>query len=314
MSFPSPIHTLIQNKLKHISLKDLQALSRDISKTYHEGTDLQTRAISSEDQACVYVAVRLPATYAVIKAVLAEFPKDVSVSSIMDMGTGPGTLLWAACAHFQDLQQITGIENNSYMLKLAKDFASLFSPPCTLVQKNILDLKDLDPHDLVTLSYVLSELPEKTLFQALDFALGSAIKGLILIDTGTPKGFEVIRKARAYLIEKGIYCYAPCGHEAPCPMIGKDWCHFSTRLNRNPLHQQIKEGTLNWEDEKYSYLIALKEHYLPRGHRILKKPMKNKGHIVLDLCSEQGVMRQIISKKEKSYKDVKKMNWGDIFP
>lgn len=313
MSIPIPFYTLIQNRLKHLPLKDLQALSRDISKAYHGGTHLQTPAISSEDQAYVYAAVRLPATYAVTHAVLDQLPQELSVGSILDMGTGPGTLLWAACMRFQDLHEITGIENNPHMLNLAKVLASLFPTPCTLIQKNILDLKDSAPHDLVTLSYVVSELPEKALFQTLDFALNSATKGLILIDTGTPKGFEVIRKARTYLIERGAYCYAPCGHEAPCPMTGKDWCHFSARLNRNPLHQQIKGGTLNWEDEKYSYLIVLKKYLPPAGPRILKKPLKHKGHIVLDLCSESGITRQIISKKETSYKDAKKDDWGGIF-
>lgn len=303
---------IIQEKLKHLSLKDIQDFSHEITQNYRMGKDLQNTTISSKDQALVYAAVRLPATSAVIQAVFSQLPEDLFMTSILDMGTGPGTLLWAAYDYFPEIIQLTGIENNPHMLSIVQDLASHFDVSCTLIQQNILDLKNSLPHDVVTLSYVLSELPQQIMTNVLDFAWDSGTKGVILIDAGTPKGFEVIRKSRQYLVEKGAYCYAPCGHEAPCPMAGKDWCHFRTRLIRDPLHQKIKQGTLNWEDEKYSYLIALKNDHLPKGERILKNPIKNKGHVVLDVCSKNGIVRKTISKKDLQYRVAKKLDWGDM--
>jgi len=314
LTLPPFITNCFQKQLAHLSLRDLQFLSREITHAYQGDAVLKKKAISSLEQAWVYAAVRLPATYAVIQTVFSELPEELIIHSILDMGTGPGTLLWGACTYFQELKSITGIEINPYMLVLAQKLAVNFQISCELIQKNLLDLKECLPHDLVTLSYVLSELPSQGLIPVLEAAWNTASQGLILIDTGTPKGFEVIKKARTYFIEKGGYCYAPCGHEAACPMTSPDWCHFSVRLNREPLHQRIKQGTMGWEDEKYSYLILLKNSFPPKGQRILKKPLKNKRHLILEVCQETGVMLKPFSKRDAAYKDVRKLQWGGLLP
>ncbi|MDC0349255.1 small ribosomal subunit Rsm22 family protein, partial [Alphaproteobacteria bacterium] len=138
---------------------------------------------------------------------------------------------------------------------------------------------------------------------------------LIITEPGTPEGFQTILKARSLLSELGAFFVAPCGHNAPCPLEKeeKDWCHFSQRFERESFHKVIKKGHLNYEDEKFSYLIATKDPFTVEGRRILKKPQKDKGYIKFDLCTSGKIDKRVCSKsKNKDYKDLKRKKWGEI--
>lgn len=42
--------------------------------------------------------------------------------------------------------------------------------------------------------------------------------------------------------------------------MGEDsWCHFTQRMQRIPVQMQAKANTsINWEDEKFSYVVLTK--------------------------------------------------------
>ena len=95
-------------------------------------------------------------------------------------------------------------------------------------------------------------------------------------------------------------------------MAGGDWCHFAARLARSSTHRQAKGGTLGYEDEKFSYVIMSKNENGFSGARILRHPIKNKGHVSLKLCTQEGLCERTISKKDKElYKKARKLEWGD---
>ena len=83
---------------------------------------------------------------------------------------------------------------------------------------------------------------------------------LVLVEPGTPAGFQHILDARTALAAEGARFIAPCPHEGPCPMRTgartDDWCHFSVRVPRTRRHRQLKGGSLGYEDEKFAYLVA----------------------------------------------------------
>ena len=39
-------------------------------------------------------------------------------------------------------------------------------------------------------------------------------------------------------------------------MAGDDWCHFSQRLARSRDHMLLKDASVPFEDERYSYVVA----------------------------------------------------------
>lgn len=98
-------------------------------------------------------------------------------------------------------------------------------------------------------------------------------------------------------------------------MSEQDWCHFSTRLQRSKIHMNMK-GSLPYEDEKYSYLIACKTPTNNRPtSRIVKHPKESKGMLELDLCNAQGLTHHKITKRDgEIYKQARKANWGDNWP
>lgn len=98
-------------------------------------------------------------------------------------------------------------------------------------------------------------------------------------------------------------------------MAGGDWCHFSARVERSSLHRRLKGGTLGHEDEKFSYVAATKHAFPFPASRVLREPVRHSGHVILKLCTEEGVKQPTISKKMgELYKQARKVEWGDVFP
>ena len=235
--------------------------------------------------AAAYLEVRFPATQAVLKRVIEEAPPG---QSLLDFGAGPGCDL--------DYATITRVEHNPHIFKIGKKRHPK--------DEWLTDLPKI-PHDLVLASYSLGESP-----QSLD-ALWSLTKiALIIIEPGTPQGYQNILSFRSQIIEQGGFVKAPCPHENPCP-LQKGWCHFGTTVQRTQKHRLLKSGTLGWEEEKYSFVILTREKP-ERYSRILHVPQKRKGHLKLTLCQEDGINECTFTKKEERYKEFKKKRWGDF--
>ena len=114
-------------------------------------------------------------------------------------------------------------------------------------------------YDLVLISYALGELLADVRARVLDAAwrATSADGALVIVEPGTPRHFQGVLDARTWLLTHGATIAAPCPHAAACPMAAAgDWCHFSARVPRTKEHRRLKAGSLSYEDEKFSYLIA----------------------------------------------------------
>jgi hypothetical protein len=87
---------------------------------------------------------------------------------------------------------------------------------------------------------------------------------------------------------------------------------MQTKLNKS----------VNFSDEKYSYLVAAKAPFSDTNmvvadmerHRVLKQPMKKGGHVVIDTCSQKGEYAQItVARSHGSdvYRSARKAYAGD---
>jgi ribosomal protein RSM22 (predicted rRNA methylase) len=319
MILPDPLQNAIADELLLSSTKRLSQAREELSERYRNRS-LDKQFMTSEAHRNSYLVSRLPATFAVVHRVLNEIKTqspNTPINSLLDLGAGPGTAMWAAQEIFSELHQINLIEFDSHLIKIGQRLASKSTISCLEKAKwhqgNLENDLELPKSDIITLSYCIGELKESAWLPLLERCWRATGQFLVIIEPGTPMGFERIRQFRSALLAKGAHLLAPCPHANVCPMSKGDWCHFSARVQRSALHRQIKEGALGHEDEKFSYLIFSKVKHPHCSDRVLRHPIKRSGHILFTLCTESGLNQKTISKKTpEPYKTAKEVNWGDI--
>ncbi|HKU54304.1 MAG TPA: small ribosomal subunit Rsm22 family protein [Rhizomicrobium sp.] len=321
--------------LDGVSRKELAAAAQKLSAGYRRGATSQ--AILTPVDAAAYAVARMPATTAACAAVFARLAGAMpgfTPASLLDVGAGTGAASWAAIGQWAGITSVTMLDHNPALRALARKLADSGALAAAeilsgdlRVERRISNLEK--GADLVVASYVLAELPEeKAAATAVDL-WQSAGFALALIEPGTPDGFARIRSARAALIAAGAHVAAPCTHDALCPVTGrsarasgsdqqKDWCHFSQRLPRSRDHMLLKDASVPFEDERYSYVAVTREKVSSgaRIHdsRILAPPLETKPGLTFKLCDEDGLRAQFVAARDKdAYRRVRKRGWGDLF-
>src|SRR5262249_9504776 len=306
MQLPLELRQAIEEEASRSPGRLLQASSESLSRGYRFAPVPRARLVSSENDRIAYLATRLPATYAATRQVAAEILAripDLEIKSVLDLGSGPGVASWAAAESFAGLDRITLVDGDLDFIELGKRLACHSSNPALREagwhNADISVLDDYPPHDVVFLSYVIGELSSSGLEQIVRRAWSAAAKAIAIIEPGTPAGFSRILAARQELIAAGAAIAAPCPHQAECPMSGSDWCHFSARVERTSLHRRAKSGRLPYEDEKYSYVVGARLAVERAPARVIRHPMKLKGHVRLDLCGNGGLSKKTVPRSNK---------------
>lgn len=309
MQLPEELQQAIEQLISPSST--LQKASASLTQDYKAG---RSSPFDETAKRLAYLGTRMPATYAAAYRVLQEIPPDppFAFEHLLDLGAGPATASWAACALFPQLKKITLIERSQEAIELGKKLAAHCSHPA-LRQALWLHQSLSEPlpaADAAIIAYALGELdnPHDLIERCF-----RNVSLLILIEPGTPKGFSLIRSVRQQLLQLQAHPLAPCPHTLPCPIQGTDWCHFSARIERSRLHRLLKEGALNYEDEKFSYLIMAKQPTSFSAHRIIRRPHKGSGHVRLTLCTREGtISEKVITRKEKeAYRKARDAVWGE---
>ena len=313
-SLPAALKARIAALLDGVSRNDLASRAAAISAAYRVG-DASAATITDEASVIAYVVSRMPATFAatmaVFEAVREAWP-EFAPTSLLDAGCGPGTASWAATQSWRDISQVTLVDSNGAFLDVAKALA-LDAPSDVSWLTSRLDAAILPHADLVVSSYVLAEVEDANLSKLVAQLWSSASEVLVLIEPGTPAGFRRIRAAREQLIASRAHILAPCTHDAACPIAGSDWCHFSQRLSRSRDHLKVKNASVPFEDERYSY-VAVTRRPLERSSqaRIIAPPQESKAGLTLPLCTERGLHQAVVSRRHREmFATLRKAKWGD---
>jgi ribosomal protein RSM22 (predicted rRNA methylase) len=277
--------------------------------------------MTSDHHRLAYLAARMPATFAVVKRVLEECKKRVpsfSPKTLCDIGSGPGTAAWASINIFPEITKIFLYEKDPQWQHIGKLLMDHSQHPAlnhaVWNQTDLMHENTFISNDLSILSYVIGELPMDAMTQLILQAWNSTSHMLVIIEPGTPHGFDRIKLVRDQLIKLGAFLVAPCPHHNICPMEHGDWCHFAERLERTPLHMAVKDATLGYEDEKFSFVAASKAPIELPYARILRHPQHHSGHIDFFLCGKEGLEKRTLSRRHKDlYKKAKKLEWGNAF-
>ncbi|MGV9427437.1 small ribosomal subunit Rsm22 family protein [Streptomyces sp. NPDC003656] len=285
--------------------------------------DTPTNAPILRDRADVaaYAAYRMPATFEAVRSALGAFADAVPEwvpGSHVDIGGGTGAATWAVAATWDGTRPVTVLDWAEPALALGREIAAAHPglAGARWERARIGAALDLADTDLVTVSYVLNELSETDRAALVDAAAGAA-RSVVIVEAGTPAGYERIIEARDRLIAAGFRIAAPCPHSAPCPIVpGTDWCHFSARVSRSSLHRQVKGGSLAYEDEKFSYVAATRLPAEPALNRVVRRPQIRKGQVLLDLCeADDRLGRTTVTKRHgELYKAARDAEWGDAWP
>jgi ribosomal protein RSM22 (predicted rRNA methylase) len=256
----------IEHETSRHNVQSLIRAAAELSEQYRFPHPTQNRFITTDAQRLAYAAVRMPATFAAARAVFAEVRRrmpETRITSLLDLGAGPGTAAWAATEVFAELEQVTLVEQDAGLIELGRSLARAGEHArlerANRVRTNLRTMDAFPAHDLVVCSYTLNEIERKSARKILGAAWQAARAAVIIIEPGTTTGFELIRLLRNDLIQMSASLVAPCPHSAACPMTAGDWCHFAARFERSSLHRRIKSAALGHEDEKYAYVVAAKQ-------------------------------------------------------
>ena len=320
MELPPTLRLAVDQALEGVSTAQLAAATQALSQRYRNEVRDGRLHLSGQLAAQAYIATRMPATYAAIYTSLAAAAgrlPDLSPTTLLDIGAGPGTALWATLSVWPQLQSATLIETSPAIRAVGQKLAAASALP------NI-DWRDADIRrsalnassaDIVTLAYVLDELDpaDRT---GLVASLWSHTRGLlVIVEPGTTAGWRRILDARDQLIGAGAHIVAPCPHAHACPITAPDWCHFSARVARSRIHRLAKGGDVPWEDEKFAYLIASRTPAAAAPARVLSPPLTAKGRVELKLCNPDGSSNhRLVTKREgDAFKRARRVDWGAVF-
>jgi ribosomal protein RSM22 (predicted rRNA methylase) len=321
MALPPALQAAVNALLEGRARGPIAERSAQISDCYRSGGH-SGAAITSDNDVLAYLLARLPATYAAVAAVLEEISARCAFEpkTLTDVGAGPGTASWAALEAWPALERVAMIDSSAVFLDMARKLAAASSSKALAnVETKLADvtrLAGLPSSDLVVASYALAELPSAALTKMATTLWKSCTGILILVEPGTPAGYERIVACRSALLADGAKIIAPCPHAAPCPIRSPDWCHFSQRLARSRDHMIVKAANVPFEDEKFSYLAVARDHVAIERYeaRVLAPPKKDKIGIAMKVCANGEIaQRKIPSRDRAALSRARDLRWGDSF-
>jgi ribosomal protein RSM22 (predicted rRNA methylase) len=318
MELPAPLRQGVERLLETVPLTALKQAAKTLSDRYR--AELRDGRLHMAQDAAVkaYLATRLPATYAAVRAsldALSDTRPGFTPKSLLDVGAGPGTVLWATIDLWPDLEQAVLLEASAAVRKVGETLAgdAIAVQTTWLAGDATIDLADLKPADLVTCAYVLDEIVPASLPKLVDRLWHLTGHTLLVVEPGTPAGWQRILAVRQQLIEAGAHILAPCPHQAPCPLAAPDWCHFSRRVARSRLHRLAKDADVPWEDEKFIYVAASRQPAPSHLARVIAPPKSGSGKVLLKLCETDGSAgEKLFTKRDGNmFKAARRLDWGD---
>jgi ribosomal protein RSM22 (predicted rRNA methylase) len=283
--------------------------------------------VSNAAQALGYAAIILPATYAQLYGAMAATAARIPAwqpATLLDLGSGPGTALWAAAAVWPTISRMVAWEREAALIALGRELASASSAPAVRATRwERADLRTLSgvasarhpTYDLVVLGHVLNELPPDARPAIIDAAWRLAGGLLLIVEPGDSASFAVVRAARDQLLSAGARTIAPCAHDRPCP-LENDWCHFPQRLRRPAFQRRARGAPSEWEDAKFAY--AALARFLPEQPiwgRVIREPQANKAYAEAKLSTRDGVAwYRALKRHKEAFRRVKDLRWGEALP
>jgi ribosomal protein RSM22 (predicted rRNA methylase) len=322
MELPADLRDALEAALAGTPARELTGAVDRLIERYRTPGAAAEPILARPVDVLAYTAYRMPATFAAVAAALTQVAQAVpwlAPKSQVDVGGGAGAAAWAAAHVFPQLAGLEVIDRVPAALDLGRRLGLATSRPSVRSATWRLGTwpTELPAADLLTVSYLLGELTEADQADLIAKAAESAL-AVVVVEPGTPAGYGRVLAARDRLLASCLRVVAPCPHQLPCP-LRRDWCHFSARINRSALHRRVKGAELGYEDEKFSYVAAVRDPAPPIGvmpGRILRHPLHRKGMEILRVCTADGtaVVETVSKRQGDRYRAARDLTWGDPWP
>jgi ribosomal protein RSM22 (predicted rRNA methylase) len=321
ITLPNDLHAAITRALATVPAARWTRAAQALSVYYRAARTEQERSPAIDRLHVLgYAALILPATYAqlhgALNATAARIP-HWAPTTMLDLGSGPGTALWAATERWPTLRTLTAWERAPAFIALGRELAR--DSACAAVRGarwEQRDLRQIDraavpPYDLVVLGHVLNELAPAVQQQVIARAWELTGGLLLIVEPGTSALFAVVRAAREQLLALGAHTIAPCAHDQPCPLVD-DWCHFPQRLIRPDFQRRARGAPSQWEDSKFAYAaLARFAPEQPIWGRVIRETTSNKAYAEATLSTRAGIVRyQGLKRHREVFRRIQRLAWG----
>ncbi|MFZ9857762.1 MAG: small ribosomal subunit Rsm22 family protein [Roseiflexaceae bacterium] len=316
IELPVALQHAIRQSLHPYSSHQWSDAARRLSERYRSVRD-GSPLVTSEIDALAYTAMLMPATYAQLVRAIGMWPPHLDNSgwqSVLDIGSGPGTALWALHTLMPHITVRTAIERDPHFVALAQQLCKPLVGHTTFVQQDITHNPTWPTHDVVIIGHVLNELSATQRTRVIEAAWAATNELLVIVEPGTSAFFGMIRDIRRQLIDQGAHVVAPCTHDMMCPMSGDDWCHFGQKIARPDFQRQARAVQVGWEEAKVSFVAVSKRPVAISGQRIIHDPIHHKGFVALPVCDHTGLhTRSILKRHKATHARARRMSWGDFW-
>lgn len=315
ITLPGELQVQLRTALHQYPTATWSAAAQALSQRYRAERD-GTPLIRSKLDALAYAALIMPATYAQLYGACAQITPhhDWHATSLLDLGSGPGTASWVAQQFCPTLQHITAVERDPHLIDVARILATGSTlPPTTYVTGDITAQHPWPQHDIVVIGHVLNELSAAQRAHVVRQAWQATTQLLLIVEPGTPAFFPIIMNARQQLIEAGAHIVAPCTHHHACPMPSKQWCHFGQKIARPTAQRTARGGELGWEEAKFTYVACRRTPATHHGIRVMHDPTYAKAHIDVVGCESSGLHTYRALKRDtQRYAVFRRVQWGSF--
>ncbi|XP_068247577.1 ribosome assembly protein METTL17, mitochondrial [Palaemon carinicauda] len=288
-----------------------------------------------------YLASRVCPDYAALVKVLTEIKKrdgQFSPVTMIDFGSGVGTGMWAMDSIWpQSCKEVVCIDASAEMNNLADKLLRggkitderRIRPGGTFF-KQFLPMSDVLKYDLVLASRSLFELPNmESRLRTLDVLWRKTAGYLVVIEAGTNAGYKAVLEARDYILQLGRdaeeqpntlegHVFAPCPHEKFCPRyLDGSYTPCNFEVNYKPFSFSKK---VEISKDIFSYVVLKKgkSEDTKNYPRLVREPMLRKKHIICNVCTKYGTIKQLVATKRKHSKEcynvMRYSKLGDLLP
>lgn len=332
VSLPETLVEAIEAEVGQEPVARLEKAQAELSACYRTAAGGICPTRWRDEHYRAYLVARFPATFAATYVVLQEILATLGGGatgweSVIDVCAGPGTALWAVGALGERPKRAWLIERDPTFLAIARRLVEHVGGKAEGTEYCQAEAAEGlasigTPADLVVCAYGLGEQSSAEGRLALLKAAWERTKGvLVVIEPGTPQGARTILEGRRTLLELGARLWGPCPHAATCPLETSErrWCHFSVRLARSRLHRMLKGGTLGYEDERFSYVVAAR-FAAPSssnvGARVISFPRLTNAGVEFEVCLADGRAERVLIPKceREAYRAARDLRWGAAVP